>query len=723
TTATPYLCNPIQYGATLVTQSLTKYLTGNGTVTGGMVVASVGPSLQITPFDEFGRRIYEMQTVNGPLAVVQGISELTARYAKVEALRGSDPREVMWDMRMATSSIPRETLAKILAKKVARDDPEARLQVVRFYIQAERFHDARRELEQIVRDFPDKANLKNEVSQLRQMGARRVLQEIELRSDAGQHRLVGYLLKNFPAEDVAGETLAQVRQQIAQHEAREKRIDRTAEQLQKVIAEIADPNDRGLAAPIADEIVREMSHGTVNRLAPFVQLLDDATLSAEAKTALAISGWLLGAEAADERLPVAISLVRVRDGVRNYLREPGALERAGLLTQLRSLEGASVEKVAEMIARMKPVWHDPQLVAAEFGSHELMAPGSTEDGDFRYLVQLPAEYDPYRPYPTIVALNGAYNGPEQELDFWAGSPSRDETGAATSARNGQAMRHGYITIAVDWLKPHQYEYEFSAREHVAVTTCLRDAMRRFHVDADRIYLTGHGIGGQATWDIAQAHPDIWAGAIPFVALAGDSYIRHYWENAQYVPLYLVSGELDGHSMSKNAALLDKYLRSTSRPVDATVVEYQGRGHEPFHDEVLRVFDWMSKRTRSGPPDEFECTSLRPWDNYFWWIECEEFPEKQMVYPVEWEARRATPAKVTGKRPIPNRLTARTSAARVTLWLNPDVVDFSKPIRIEYGRRKLKEPQGGLRPDLEVLLEDVRTRADRKRPFWAKVSWP
>lgn len=40
TTATPYLCNPIQYGATLITHSLTKYLTGNGTVTGGAVVDS-----------------------------------------------------------------------------------------------------------------------------------------------------------------------------------------------------------------------------------------------------------------------------------------------------------------------------------------------------------------------------------------------------------------------------------------------------------------------------------------------------------------------------------------------------------------------------------------------------------------------------------------------------------------------------------------------------------
>ena len=40
TTATPYLCRPIDLGATLVVHSTTKYLTGNGTVTGGCVVDS-----------------------------------------------------------------------------------------------------------------------------------------------------------------------------------------------------------------------------------------------------------------------------------------------------------------------------------------------------------------------------------------------------------------------------------------------------------------------------------------------------------------------------------------------------------------------------------------------------------------------------------------------------------------------------------------------------------
>lgn len=40
TSATPYLCKPIEHGATLVVHSMTKYMTGNGTVTGGCVVDS-----------------------------------------------------------------------------------------------------------------------------------------------------------------------------------------------------------------------------------------------------------------------------------------------------------------------------------------------------------------------------------------------------------------------------------------------------------------------------------------------------------------------------------------------------------------------------------------------------------------------------------------------------------------------------------------------------------
>jgi predicted esterase len=380
------------------------------------------------------------------------------------------------------------------------------------------------------------------------------------------------------------------------------------------------------------------------------------------------------------------------------------------------MEGASIERVAQLIAHMTPVWEIPEGADHGFGYYELTAPGHSENGDFQYAVQLPPEYDPYRKYPTLVTLCGANHSARQELDFWAGTPATDSEGRQSAARRGQAMRHGYITISIAWKKPQQYRYEYSLREHEAVLATLRDACRRFSVDTDRVFLTGHGIGGNAAWDIAISHPDLWAGVIPFVAALDpvNKYQQFYWDNGAYVPMVFVCGEKDGLKMSKNADLLDKYFL---KRFDVTVVEYLGRGHEPFHDEIQEIFAWMAmpQHRRTGPPQEFICKTMRPWDNFFWWIEGRGFPNQ--VLPGNWPQRGASPTQVEG-RLLNERLTVKTAAAETTIWLGPDLVDFEKTETFRLNGRRTS-----IEPSLAVLLEDVRTRGDRQRPFWAKLEMP
>lgn len=692
---------------------------------GASKLGAVGPAIAITPFDEYGRRLYEMQSIDGPLSIVQGITELTPRYAKLASLHGPE-RSLAWESSMATSSIPPDTLARIIAQAIPQNDWQARLQAVRFYQQAGRFPEARRELERIIEEFPEKKDLQSMVGELRRSGAKQMLTELNLRRSAGQHKLVGGMLEIFPAEEVSGDTLIQVREMMTNYEQEQRRIKQIGEMLQATVAKIQDPDQRGIMAPIAEEIVKELSNNTVDRMAPFVQLLDDDSLTAEEKSSLAITGWLLGAEGAKQEVQTALALIKLRDGVVRYLREPKAADRGPILQNIESTEGSSVDQLAKLIARMKPPWHDVEYAKNAAGAFlTLLAPGQTEDGDFTYHVQLPPEYDPYRRYPTLLVLNGSYNSPEQELDFWAGSPLPVE-GSTEGVRRGQAMRHGYITIAVEWQKPHQYDYEYSGREHLAVLTSLRDAMRRFSIDTDRIYLTGHDIGGEAAWDMGQSHPDMWAGALPIIPRYENDqkYIAHTWENAEYIPLYFVAGQLDGRTIAENSQVWNKYLRL--KRFDATLAEYKGRGHEPFHDEILNMFDWMSFKKRGGPPAKFDCGALRPWDNFFWWIEVDELENQFMIYPTDWSGGRVTPAHIKG-RITPdneyNRLTADARGYGVTLWLGPDFVDFNKPLRLTLNNRKLADPEGGIKPSAAVLLEDVRTRADRQRPFWAKVVVP
>jgi pimeloyl-ACP methyl ester carboxylesterase len=365
---------------------------------------------------------------------------------------------------------------------------------------------------------------------------------------------------------------------------------------------------------------------------------------------------------------------------------------------------------------MKPPIDVPKDSQRGPGLCEFTVPGKEGKADIRYFIQLPPEYDPLRHYPTIVTLADAGVGPQQMLDFWCGPAIKEKDGE----RHGQASRYGYITIAVDWQMPHQFTYDYSDREHSAVLRSLRDACRRFAIDTDRVFLTGHGIGGDAAWDIGLAHPDVWAGVMPIVATV-DRYITRYWTNAKYTSWYFVGGELDGDKMRDNGVTLDRMIKPDC---DTTVVEYLGRGYEPFGDEIQRLFDWMGRKRRTIPKEIDGYETMRPWDNFICWVEAEGLPPKSMVPPDNWPPPRGVrPAQLSSKRLAGNKITAKLQADKTTIWLSPEIVDFKDRISVELNGRQIGPRDRVIAPDLTVLLEDARTRADRQHPFWAKVTSP
>ena len=675
----------------------------------GAGISSIGRPLNITPFDEWGRRTYTMQAPGGPLAVVQGITQITPLYTKVEGLSGG-PKPIVWDMRIATSSIPRETLKRVLSTAVKSGDLEGRLQVVRLFLESERYRDAGAELEEVIKAFPERKDLQQDVRDLRQLGSKLILREIELRAKAGQHQLARKLLNQFPSDNVASETLQQVRELLAKYAAEDTRRKAVINELNKNVEKIADDNGRRLAEGFAKEIAAEVNEDAIARLASFERLADDDKLSAEQKVALAVSGWLVGANQATDNFQTAVSLADARNKILDYLGEPLAQNRSKMQSDLRDMEGASIDRVAQILKLMKPpldVSKESERLPRMF---ELKLNGLAGESDVRYLVQLPLEYDPLRHYPTIVTLPDAGISPEQMLDYWSGPANNGE-------RLGQATRHGYIVIAVDWQQAHQYSYDYSAREHHAVLGSLRDACRRFSIDTDRAYLTGHGIGGEAAWDIAIAHPDLWAGVIP-IAAAADKFIGRYSNNARYLNWYVVAGELDSDKLARDALQLDRYMQPKT---DVTVVEYQGRGYEPFGDEIQRMFEWMGVKQRKMPK-EIDCVSMRPWDTFFWWLEVEGLAPKSMVAPANWPPPRTVrPAQIEGKRLETNKVTVKVQADKVSVWLSPELVDLNQKLVVELNGRAITPRDRTVRPDLTVLLEDVRTRADRQHPFWAKLS--
>jgi dienelactone hydrolase len=247
----------------------------------------------------------------------------------------------------------------------------------------------------------------------------------------------------------------------------------------------------------------------------------------------------------------------------------------------------------------------------------------------RYAVQLPAEYNPYRKYPCILALPSEEIMFNDELDWWV---SLDRTDPMLRCY-GEAARHGFIVVSPEWNEDKQPVYNYTENEHMLILSPLRDAMRRFSIDADRVFVAGHFMGADAAWDLALAHPDLWAGAVIIGGIA-KKYIVQYWKNARYVPTYFVNGEFDGDNpMFLNAQTWDNML--DTKNIDTMVTLYQGRGHDHFQEELPRIFEWLEipTRRRNFNMEKFEVFTSRAGDRYFWWFETANlFPEK-LVHPL------------------------------------------------------------------------------------------
>jgi len=676
----------------------------------GLTVSNVGQIIRIGPFNDFGRRTFTMNTERGPLDVIQGISEVTPRWTKVEGISH------VWDHRIATSSIPPELLEKILARVLDRKKVEHRLKLVRFLLQSERYSKAQHELEQLLVDFPDlKPTLEAAALRVKQSEARLLLREIRLRRRAGQHGLTQGYLAQFPSEDVAGETLIEVRELLEDYETRRHRGEAILEHFSTHVDALS-PRERERVIPIREEIAADLNFNTLDRLAAYNRLKDDLGLTPQEKVALAVSGWLVGTGAATENLAVALALYELRNLVRSFFREDVKLQRDQMLERIRSREGASVRMIARLVDHMKPPLDLPEPVADTPGLYQLTIAGFGDEPEFTYFVQLPPEYNPYRRYPAVVTLHASATTPQQQIDWWAGPKAPDDTAGGT--RLGQATRQGHIVIAPAWTGDTPHRYGYTATEHAAVLNCLRDACRRLAIDTDRVFLSGHGAGGDAAWDIGLAHPDLWAGVMPISAQA-DRYCAHYRENARRVPFYVVGGELDDDKPIKNALDLEYYL---NRGFDITVAEFLGRGHEHFSDEILKLFEWMQIQRRDFFPREFACNTLRPWDNFFWWLEMDGLPERSIVLPEDWPpTRRTVSLQVKGTITANNNIRLRAGADKVTIWLSPELVDLDSRVDITINGTRVRRSQANVEARIEVLLEDARTRGDRQHPFWARVD--
>ena len=219
---------------------------------------------------------------------------------------------------------------------------------------------------------------------------------------------------------------------------------------------------------------------------------------------------------------------------------------------------------------------------------------SRYDGSVQYYtLGLPRGWEPERAYPLIAYLHGA--GSSHPLFYMEVTFHPRE--AARSGAEPQPLEPHYSLVP--WGRGNRGWTETAEDD---LWEALEDVERDFRVDPDRVYLTGHSMGGGGAWAIGLRTPDRWAAVCPCAggtwnAPPGSGLGR----NASYLPFRVWHGDADGAVPVDNAYAMQAELRRYGNEPDMVIVK--GQGHDLPGDQSEANARWLLQHKRKRP-DQF-----------------------------------------------------------------------------------------------------------------------
>jgi hypothetical protein len=204
------------------------------------------------------------------------------------------------------------------------------------------------------------------------------------------------------------------------------------------------------------------------------------------------------------------------------------------------------------------------------------------------------------------------------------------------------------------------------------------------------------------------------------------FTQTYWRNAQYLPFYVMSGDIAGEYTKMNQRIFDQWI---PRGYPSLFVVYRGRGAEWFEAEIPYMFDWMSRKKRevafpelgrsAGPGGE-EFQTMRSTDNRFYWLSTDSINEKYLN-ETTW-SNRVVPATMQARIAEGNQIIIQTRGLKqLTVWLGRGMVDFEKPVTVRINGNTMLNNRP-IKPSLRTLLEDFQARGDRQRLFLVELPF-
>jgi len=215
------------------------------------------------------------------------------------------------------------------------------------------------------------------------------------------------------------------------------------------------------------------------------------------------------------------------------------------------------------------------------------------------------------------------------LGLHGGGAGSGEAESAASAMSGG----GWTWIYPEVLEKTERGWTDSGTEEF-VLELVEGAKRSLKIDPDRVYITGHSMGGFGAWTIGAHHADVFAGVAayagaptPIYSRDGEAEVVDIIEGVlpsyYNLPLFFYQSLDDPRvtpetNVFANRALL-RLREQHPGGFEFRYEEVNGRGHAGPQDGYLPSLKWLASHTRNARPKKFLWEPVLDWKRQFYWV--------------------------------------------------------------------------------------------------------
>lgn len=386
-----------------------------------------------------------------------------------------------------------------------------------------------------------------------------------------------------------------------------------------------------------------------------------------------------------------------RSLVKKYLGSTDEEEQRDALKNLVGLK-VSIDKIKEWVSFSAS--YTPQ----QSGIHRKLVPVGDKKGEC--FVYLPSDYSPDRQWPVVLALHGVGGSGYGQIMAWLRSSMHKDDFIFIAPTYGSGL----------W---------WSEEGETIILSAINKAKQDYHLDTNKIYMSGFSSGGHGVWYLAIRYPSLFAAINP---VAGECPLSSLLINLMHVPAYIIHGVRD--TVIPVEAARDANSRLERLHYKVICRELPELKHQFPMNETGRVLEWFltNKRTRYPKKIKYSTESTRY--SVAYWAEITEFsglirqtsgvPRNvpgHLMRPEGFPVTASVEAEIKEEN---NEIWLTTHEIKtLRLYLADELVDMEKPLKILVNGKSIYS--GKIERNIRTILDSVKKMNDQEALFSAYID--